>query len=50
MAETTQIKAVLRKFGCSRHLLVDALTVGFGVNSTKYIITMGKLVTKEIEK
>ena len=50
MDETTQIKAVLKRFGCIRHPIVDELTVGLGVNSTKYIMTMVKPVIKEIKK
>ena len=50
MAETNQIYAVLKQFGCSRNPTVDALTVGFFVNSTESIMTFYKPVIKYINK
>ena len=44
MTKKTQIKVILKQFGCSRHPKVDALTVGLGVNSTESIMTMDKPV------
>ena len=49
MAETTQTKAVLKRFIRSRHPSVDALTVYLGVKSIKSIMKMDKLVIKEIQ-
>ena len=50
MAETTQIKVFMKQFRCSRYPIVDALTVGLGVNSTESIMTMDNTVIKEIKK
>ena len=50
MAERNQIKAVLNRSGCIRHLEVDTLSVGLGVNSTKPIMKMGKPFIKEIKE
>ena len=48
MDETTQIKAILNRFGCRRHPKVELLTVGLGFKSTKSIMTMDKPVIKDI--
>ena len=45
----TQIKAVLKRSGCIRHLPVDALIVTLGVNPTKYIMTLYKTDIKDIK-
>ena len=50
MSEMNHIKSALNRFGCSRHLTVDSLTVGLGVNSTESIMEMDKLVIEDIKK
>ena len=50
MAETNHIKVALKRFGYMRHPTVNSPTVGLGVNSTKFIMTMDKPVIDEIKK
>ena len=50
MYDTTQIKAVLKRFVNSIHVIVDALTVGLGINSTESIMKMNMPIIKNIKK
>ena len=50
MDEKTQLKSLLKRFSCRRHLAVESLTVRLGDNLTEYIMTMYKPFIKDIKK